>query len=105
MIWLVVLGTSIWVAIDAEQLGIKRGQLGGGLIDMGRWEWFWLCLLLWIVGFPLYLVKRSEYIGAKQKLVSLHNSKTKVCFYCAEEIKAEARVCRYCGREQKSKVA
>ena len=56
----VVLITSIWVLIDAKTIGVKRGQISG-MGNMGPWSWFFVCLLLWIVGFPIYLAKRSEF--------------------------------------------
>ncbi len=59
---LIVIETSLWVVVDAKQIGVKKGQLGGGFFDRGRWEWFFLCLLLWIIGFPSYLLKRAEYV-------------------------------------------
>jgi len=59
LILLIVVGTSIWVAIDASIIGVKNGQLKG-LAGMGPAGWFFACLLLWIVGFPLYLAKRGE---------------------------------------------
>ncbi len=58
--WLVVLGTSIWVLIDAKTIGVQKGQIKG-MGDLGAWGWFFVCLLLWIVGFPFYLAKRGEY--------------------------------------------
>lgn len=57
---IVVLVTSIWVLIDAKTIGIKRGQIQG-MGNMGPWGWFLVCLLLWIIGFPFYLAKRSEF--------------------------------------------
>ncbi len=60
LISLVVLGTSIWVLCDAKSIGVKQGQMKG-LTDMGVIGWFIACLLLWIIAFPLYLSKRSEY--------------------------------------------
>ena len=59
---LAIIETSIWVAADAKKIGIKKGQLGGGFFDRGRWEWFTLCLLFWTIAFPSYLIKRSVYI-------------------------------------------
>lgn len=59
---LIVIGmiaSSIWVLVDAKTIGVKKGQLKG-MADLGPWGWFWVCLLLWIVGFPVYLAKRGE---------------------------------------------
>ena len=60
LIFLVIIGSSIWVLIDAKSIGVKKGQIGG-VGNLGPWGWFFVCLLLWIIGFPFYLVKRSEY--------------------------------------------
>ena len=68
LIWLVVVGTSIWVAVDAANLGARRGVLGGGFFDMGAVGWLACCLLFWIVGFPAYLVTRSRYVERKRAL-------------------------------------
>jgi len=59
LIFIVVLGTSIWVLIDTKIIGVKKGQLKG-MADLGPWGWFFVCLLLWIIGFPFYLAKRGE---------------------------------------------
>jgi choline-glycine betaine transporter len=59
IVWLIVIITSIWVLIDAKKIGVKKGQIKG-LADIGPWGWFFVCLLLWIIGFPLYLLKRGE---------------------------------------------
>jgi len=60
LIWLIIIGTSIWVLVDAKSIGVKKGQIKG-LGNMGPWGWFFVCLLLWIVGFPFYLAKRGEF--------------------------------------------
>jgi len=60
IIGLIVLGTSIWVLVDAKTIGIKKGQIKG-MGNMGPWAWFFVCLLLWIIGFPFYLAKRAEF--------------------------------------------
>lgn len=58
--FLVTIGTSIWVLIDSKTIGVKRGQIQG-IGNLGPWGWFFACLILWIVVFPFYLVKRSEF--------------------------------------------
>ena len=57
---IVIVATSIWVLVDAKTIGVKKGQIKG-LADLGPGGWFVVCLLLWIVGFPMYLAKRGEY--------------------------------------------
>ncbi len=63
VVLLVVIGTSIWVAIDASNIGAHKG-LVKGLGNMGPAGWFVCCLLIWIIGFPVYLAKRSEIKAA-----------------------------------------
>jgi hypothetical protein len=47
LVFLVVIGTSIWVFFDAPSRGLSR-------------SWALGALLLWIVLFPWYLVERSK---------------------------------------------
>lgn len=60
IIMLVIFGTSIWVFFDARSIGVKKGQVKG-LVDMGPLGWFFVTLLLWIIGFPAYLATRNKY--------------------------------------------
>lgn len=66
LFFIVVLGTSIWVLVDTKAIGVKKGQLKG-VADLGPWGWFFVCLLLWIIGFPFYLAKRGELIRINGK--------------------------------------
>lgn len=59
LVWLIIIGTSIWVAIDASNIGARKG-LVKGVANMGPAGWFFCCLLIWIIGFPVYLAKRPE---------------------------------------------
>lgn len=67
LILLIVIGTSIWVLFDAKSIGAKRGQIKG-LANMGPVGWFLTCLGIWIIAFPLYLVKRNEFRKINQGL-------------------------------------
>jgi multisubunit Na+/H+ antiporter MnhE subunit len=50
LLWLFVIGTIVWVGIDASQ---RIGARSAG--------WVIGCLVLWVVFFPLYLAKRNSY--------------------------------------------
>lgn len=60
LVWGIIVTSSIWVLVDARTLGVQKGQIRG-IANMGPVAWFIVCLLLWIVGFPMYLAKRPEY--------------------------------------------
>lgn len=55
-----VVASSIWVLVDAKQIGVRKG-LVKGFFDIGAFTWFVCCLLLWLIAFPCYLAKRSAY--------------------------------------------
>src|SRR5450432_99745 len=58
LMWLVVVGTSFWVYFDARRIGARKG-LTPGMGNMNPGGWLLACLVLWIVGFPMYLAKRG----------------------------------------------
>ena len=70
IIFLIVVGSSIWVLIDSSRLGAKRGALGGGFLDMGPVGWFAVTLLLWIVGLPCYLAIRPRLVTRRRALAT-----------------------------------
>jgi hypothetical protein len=63
---LVVVGSSIWVGLDAKQLGIRKGS-APGVLDASPFGWFCFTLLMWLVAFPLYLATRSRFKIAAQQ--------------------------------------
>ena len=60
LMWIIVVVSAIWVLIDAKNIGVKKG-LVSGLGNMGPWGWFFGTLLLWIIGFPMYLYYRNDF--------------------------------------------
>lgn len=58
---LLIIGSVIWVGVDASNHGVHRGGLGGGFLDMGVASWVICCLIFWIVALPCYLVARGRY--------------------------------------------
>jgi hypothetical protein len=95
---LIALPTAVWVLVDASTLRVRKGNLGGGFFDMGVAGWFFSCVLLWIVAFPAYLAKRSEYKQRRSSATpdSVEKGYRK-CPDCAELIREDARKCRLCG--------
>jgi hypothetical protein len=57
---LMVLGTSIWVFIDARAIGRHRKK-PQGVFTMGPVGWCVACLLFWSIFFPAYLWKRRTH--------------------------------------------
>lgn len=66
MILLIILITSFWVFFDARRIGVRKGQVKGAA-DMGPGSWLAVCIFFWIVAFPMYLIKRSQFIRINQK--------------------------------------
>ncbi|KJR97184.1 MAG: hypothetical protein VR65_24860 [Desulfobulbaceae bacterium BRH_c16a] len=63
IIYGIILLSSIWVYFDAKKIGARKGLLPG-FFNLGPVMWLLACLLLWIIGFPSYLVMRSRIIEA-----------------------------------------
>ena len=57
---LIVIGSAIWVLIDAKKIGVRKG-LVSGIGNTSPWSYFFLILVLWIVFFPMYLYYRGKY--------------------------------------------
>jgi len=61
--WLFIIATAIWVLFDAKSIGVRKGLIDG-MGNMGPWSWAIVTLLLWIVGFPMYLYCRGKFKAA-----------------------------------------
>lgn len=57
IMWLMILGTSIWAAVDSVKVGTKNYKTG---ISAGPAVVLIGCLLLWIVVFPWYLISKGK---------------------------------------------
>lgn len=86
VVGLVVLGSSVWVLIDAHRLGLRAGRDGKRrLLSNDPATWFFGCILLWIVVFPLYLVARTKSRGGRWEICPAaaadgHKSAVEVAF-------------------------
>jgi hypothetical protein len=65
---IVVIGSASWVLVDAVRLGVRRGVIGGKYFaDLGIVTWVLVVVLIWIVGFPSYLVTRPRYVALRRE--------------------------------------
>ena len=64
---LVVIGTSVWVWHDADTHKIPISDSKPYSVNTGAWAWFGTCVVLWIVGFPYYLSRRSQVLGQRAR--------------------------------------
>ncbi len=59
----VIAVTAVWVYLDATKNKIGKIPDGKGMFNMSAGAWGIVTLLLWIIGFPAYLIKRGDLIG------------------------------------------
>jgi hypothetical protein len=59
----VVILSAACVWLDARNNNIHKINDDKSITNMSVVEWFWLTLLLWIIGFPLYLINRKKLIA------------------------------------------
>jgi len=60
---LLVVLTTLWVYLDATDHKIGKQEGSKAFFNMSAGAWASFTLLLWIVGFPSYLIKRSSLIA------------------------------------------
>jgi len=58
----IIVASAIWVYLDATKNKIGKVPGAKGMFNMPAGAWAVVTLLLWIIGFPAYLVKRGSLI-------------------------------------------
>jgi len=67
LVTVAVVGCSLWVYLDTKRLAITRRPHDPTWSNMSSAGWTAAVLLLWLVGFPAYLVKRREVARTLQE--------------------------------------
>jgi hypothetical protein len=67
MLAVLAVGCAIWVYLDATKHKIGKNKETGGFWNMSAGGWAAATLILWIVGFPAYLVKRGSLLKLGQQ--------------------------------------
>ena len=116
LIFLIVVGTSIWVGFDSYSLlkqipkDIRRTLSSGA---SSTFVWTLGCLLLWIIAFPWYLSARSKYKNYLKGNISQTvtqnlrpgvyppNVSVKYCWNCGAQYLGEPIFCQNCGTKLK----
>lgn len=79
----IVLGTSVWTAYDAYCYSIPTSGSTYST-NTGGIAWLLGCLLLWVIVFPFYLVKRMRF--CKSRRIQSKATKTGFIIYAIEWI-------------------
>jgi hypothetical protein len=99
---LLLIITSVWVAVDASTIKRETGRQVAGSSAVG---WMLGCIFLWIVVFPYYLIKRGNHgLGARTAPAAAPTSGC-FCGGCGTEMLTTMRFCPGCGRPQHATVA
>lgn len=69
LVLIVVFATAMWVGADASSM--HQRMMGERIGGINAFLWFMLCIVLWIVAFPSYLVKRADAQRAMSGLAGL----------------------------------
>ena len=97
LVFLAVIVTSIWVYIDAKAIGVQKGQISG-IANMGPVGWLFACLGIWIIAFPIYLAKRSEFKKINTTVSNVQPRAPRLCVHCGKYHEGTPRYCPNCGQ-------
>jgi len=92
-IFLIVLGTTIWVGIDNRAMDREYGPSGGPSTA----TWVIGCILLWIVVFPWYLFARRDRIRTAEHIIELEEEESNAL---RAERPPTGAFCGACGTQQ-----
>jgi hypothetical protein len=97
LIVLIVIGTTIWVGVDASKRDWGEGS--------GTGTWVVGCILLWIVVFPVYLAKRGKApfkaapaLAAGPPGLAPSDPMYRECPHCKEPMRRDAGICPHCRK-------
>ncbi len=75
----VIAASAVWVYLDATKNKIGKTTNGKGIFNMSAGAWSIVALLLWIIGFPAYLIKRRALIEkAKENPIEISGRNRKI---------------------------
>ncbi|MFW6031158.1 MAG: hypothetical protein ACOC9T_01085 [Myxococcota bacterium] len=93
-----VIGSTIWVEMDSKRVGVPN-----------RGQWVLLTALVWIIGFPGYLMERSRVLAGNQAAKpsgraggsgSASSSPVWVCKGCGAMNDGDTNACSSCDRQR-----
>ena len=91
---------AIWVGRDARSKQVPMSASKPYSAKNGDKGWFFVCLLLGIIGLVLYLVQRSATLSertlAATPVAAVGSSK--YCAKCGQRLPVEAGFCSRCGQ-------
>jgi zona occludens toxin (predicted ATPase) len=99
-LYLLIFVTSLWAGFDAGRLrkqGATTKDLGGSPLVV-----FFVCLIVWIIAFPYYLIHRERFIAAQKSSaarLSMQASSTSegFCGSCGAALYPTNAFCTKCG--------
>ncbi len=103
LVMLGVIASSVWVLVDAETHKVPANRRKPYSASNGSAAWFIGCLLLWIVGFPWYLIARSAVLAERPSTPLTPTVATPLpmgatfCATCGTALAAGAGFCSACG--------
>jgi hypothetical protein len=111
---ILVIGTTIWATFDARANQVSTSGSQPYSFNTGALAWFVGCLLLWIVVFPCYLVRRSHTlqeratprqvaatppaIAASQTSGPIGSAAVMYCQDCGQQLPRPSVFCSRCGK-------